>query len=75
MIAALVTLAFLTAIWAAVFAGMLTLGRNTAKIVAALKGQSLLASEPRSAPVAVRVSQRSRSQRPLRARPEWRAAA
>jgi hypothetical protein len=75
MLAALVTLAFLAAIWVAVVAAMLTFAGNRPKILAALRGNSLLAVERRSPPVPVRVSQRSRLQRPLRARPEWRAAA
>lgn len=74
MLAALATLAFLVTIWAAVIAAALTLGGNRAKILAALSGRSQLCQR-RSAPVPVRVSQRSRQQRPLRARPEWRAAA
>jgi hypothetical protein len=74
MLAALATLAFLAAVWAALYAAVLTLGGNHAKILAALRGKSLLCQR-RSAPVPVRVSQRSRLQRPLRARPEWRAAA
>jgi hypothetical protein len=74
MLAALATLAFLAAIWLTVFAVMLTLAGNRTKIIAALRGRSLL-SQPRSTPVPVRITQRSRLQRPLRARPEWRAAA
>jgi len=74
MLAALATLASLAAIWLATFSVLLSLGGSQAKIIAALRGRSLL-SQPRSAPVPVRVSQRSRLQRPLRARPEWRAAA
>jgi hypothetical protein len=74
MLAALATLTFLAAIWLAVVAAAATLGANRTKILAALRGQSLLC-ERRSTPVPVRVTQRSRLQRPLRARPEWRAAA
>lgn len=74
MLAALATLVFLAATWLAILAMLLVIGGNQAKILAALRGRSPL-SQPPSPPVQVRVSQRSRLQRPLRALPEWRAAA
>ena len=46
------------------------------KILAALRGQSWIVSPPVSGhPVTVRVSQRYPAVRPMRAQPEWRAAA
>ena len=75
MLAMLATLTFLIVIWlcATIVAG--TLEQSEAKIIAALKGRSLLASPP-VGPVAGRVSQRYPSQRrPVRARVELRAAA
>jgi hypothetical protein len=74
MLAALTTLSFLAAIWLAAVIVLPMLGESSSKILAAVRGRSLLATERQSPPVAVRISQRSR-QRPLRARPEWRAAA
>lgn len=75
MLAPLATLAFLATLWlvAVVVAGMLA--ENGGKIVAALNGLSPLASAPRIRPTPVRVSQRFRAQRALRAQPRWRAAA
>ena len=75
MLAMLVTLAFLTVIWlcATIVAG--TLAQSEAKIIAALKGRSLLVSPPIS-PIAGRVSQIYPSRRrPMRALVELRAAA
>jgi len=74
MLAAVATLAFLTTIWLALLVGALMLTGNRSKILAALKGQSLLATQQQFVP-AVRLSQRSRQPRPLRARPKLRAAA
>ncbi len=73
MLAPLATLAFLAALWLVVttIAGLLEHG--SAKVIAALKGRSLVASGPGLRPVAVRVSQRSRATRPLRARPHLRS--
>ena len=75
MLAPLATLAFLATLWlvAVAVAGMLA--ESGGKIVAALNGLSPLTSAPRIRPIAVRVSQRSRAQRALRAQPRWRAAA
>ncbi len=74
MLAPLATLAFLVVLWliAFFFAGQLG---QSAKIGAALKGSSLLAVAPRVGPVAMRLSLRSRSLRPLRVQPQLRAAA
>ena len=75
MLAAVATLVFLTTLWLVAFAGILMVGENRSKILAALRGQSLLAATPVAPRIALRVSQRARVQAPLRARPEWRAAA
>ena len=74
MIAAIATIAFLAAAWAAIVAIASSLELNLGKIGTALRGESP-ALIP--APVAGRLSQRyptSRSQR-ARAQPELRAAA
>ena len=75
MLAAFATLAFLTALWLAFGTAVLTLVAGENKIIAALRGRSPLAVRPQVAGVAVRFSQPVRAQRPLRAQPEWRAAA
>lgn len=76
MIAALATLAFLATIWLLFVLAAQILADSKGKIVAALKGQSQLATPLFQAPVPVRVSQRSISQqRTLRATPKLRAAA
>jgi hypothetical protein len=51
------------------------LGASRAKIALAFKGRSPLATAPSIRPVALRVSQRARPQRTLRAQPQYRAAA
>lgn len=74
MIAAIATIAFLAAAWAAIVAVAGSLEGSLGKIGQALRGQTVL---PSPAPVAVRISQRfpsGRSQR-VRARPAMRAAA
>lgn len=74
MIAAIATIAFLAAAWAAVLAVADSFEVSLGKIGAALRGQSVL---PAPAPIAIRVSQRypsGRSQR-VRARPAIRVAA
>ena len=75
---ALATLVFLVAGWATFTASIVSLDDDGAKIVAALKGQSLLARDPSPLrQVTVRFSPRypvPRSQ-PVRATAEWRAAA
>ncbi len=74
MIAAIATIAFLAAAWAAIVIVAGSLEEHLGKVSAALRGESLGFAP---APVAVRVSQRypaARSQ-PVRARPAMRAAA
>ena len=75
MIAALGTLAFLATLWLIVQIVASTLGESGGKIVAALKGQSLLATAPVVQPISWKVSSRVRVRQPLRARPTMRAAA
>lgn len=74
MIAAIATIVFLAAAWAAIVAIAASLEVNLAKVSAALRGAT-----PALAPVPVagRVSQRYPSSRPhrVRARPSLRAAA
>ena len=75
MIAALATVLVLTVLW---FIGALaaqTWAESGAKILAALKGQSQLATAPVVRPVSWKVSPRVRSTRPMRVRPILRAAA
>jgi hypothetical protein len=75
MIAPLATVVFLATLW---FVGALfveTVGQSGGKILAALKGQSLLATAPIVQPISWKVSPRARSARPMRARPTLRAAA
>ena len=71
MIAALGTLAFLATLWLLVVVGAAVLEESGAKIAAALKGKPAC----REIAVPVRVRARVRMQRPMRARPRWRAAA
>lgn len=74
MIAALATIAFLAAAWAAIVILAGSLEQSLGKIGSALRGDTAL---PVPAPIALRVSQRypsGRSQR-TRARPAMRAAA
>lgn len=73
MLATAATLALLTIVGWTLFS-VVHNGRN--KILAALRGQSWIASPPLSGlPVIIRVSQRYPEFRPLRAQQEWRAAA
>ena len=75
MTAPLATLAFLVALWVVTLVIADLLNQSLSKVIAALKGRSVLATAPSIHPAAVRVSQRSRPQRALRARPRLRAAA
>ena len=71
MIAPLATLAFLATLWLIVVVGASVLEESGARIAAALKGKS---RQPQMT-VPVRVRGRSRLQKPMRAKPRWRAAA
>lgn len=75
MLAPLATLAFLVTLWLVTLAVADLLNQGLRKILAALKGQSALASEPSLRPIAVRISRRPRLQPTLRAQPQLRAAA
>ena len=75
MTAPLATLAFLVALWVVTLVIADLLNEGLSKVIAALKGRSVLATAPSIRPVAVRVSQRSRPQRALHAQPRLRAAA
>ena len=75
MTAPLATLAFLVTLWVVNWVLADLLNNGLGKVIAALKGRSQLATAPSIRPVAVRVSQRSRQQRALRAQPRLRAAA
>ena len=73
MFASALTLALLGIAMAAVIR---QLSRDGDKIIAALRGESWIAAPPSPQhPVIVRLSQRYPATRPMRARPEWRAAA
>ena len=74
MLAPVATLAVLATLWLLAMIVAELLGVSRSKIAAALKGRSPLATTPAIAPIALRVSQRSR-QRALRAQPRLRAAA
>ena len=74
MIAALATLAFLASLWLCVIVAARMLDESGGKMLAAFRGQSLLATKPAVVPVRVRMT-RSRLQRPVHARPRLRAAA
>ncbi len=76
MIAALGTLAFLATLWLLVVIGAMVLEESGAKIVAALKGNSIWGNSPRQpVRIAVRIRTRQRLRPMLRAKAEWRAAA
>jgi len=71
MIAPLGTLAFLATLWLLTVLGASVLEESGAKIAAALKGKP----EHRQSFVPVRLRARCRVERPMRAKPRWRAAA
>ena len=74
MLAPFATLAFLVLLWLIAFSFAGLLGQPE-KIVAALKGSSLLAVAPRVGPVAMRLSLRYRSRRTRHVQPQLCAAA
>ena len=71
MIAPLGTLAFLATLWLLTVLGASVLEESGAKIAAALKGKR---AHPQSL-VPVRMRARYRVERPMSAKPRWRAAA
>ena len=77
MLAPFATLAFLGTIWLLAWIALELLEGSGAKVIAALRGQSMLAQPPQSVrPVTVRYRPRSESvRRPVHVQPEWRAAA
>jgi hypothetical protein len=75
MLAALATLAFLSTLWLIGVLAVQTVAESRTTILAALRGHSLLATKPAIAPVRMRLTQRGRAQRPMRAQPRLRAAA
>jgi hypothetical protein len=76
MLAVFATAAFLATLWMIGVVAWSMMGESRTKILAALNGRSLLANaNAEAAPIAIRVSQRSRLQRPVRAQPQLRAAA
>ena len=75
MIAALGTVVFLLTLLAIAAVAAVLIEQSGGKVVAALKGQSLLATRRQAAPAPVRISSRARSQRAVRAEARWRAAA
>ena len=77
MLAPFATLAFLATIWLVARLVLEMSDGAGARVMAALRGQSLLAQPPQSVrPITVRFQPRAGSvRRPLRVQPEWRAAA
>jgi hypothetical protein len=77
MLAPLATLAFLATLWFVARVALEMADETGAKMLAALRGQSMIALPPQSVrPVTVRLSSRSGSvRRPVHVQPEWRAAA
>jgi hypothetical protein len=77
MLAPLATLAFLATLWLVVRVALEMADETGGKMLAALRGHSMLAQPPQSVrPVTVRFQPRSGSvRRPVHVQPEWRAAA
>ena len=77
MLAPLATLAFLATVWLVARIALEMADDTGAKVMAALRGRSMLALPPQSVrPVTVRFQPRAGSvRRPVHVRPEWRAAA
>ena len=77
MLAPLATLAFLATIWLLVRITLDMIDESGVKMLAAVRGQSVLSQPPLSGrPISVRFQPRAGSaRRPLHVRPEWRAAA
>ena len=77
MIAPLATLAFLVTFWLVARIALELADGSGAKMLAALRGQSMLALPPQTLkPISVRFQPRAvEVRRPVRVQPEWRAAA
>ena len=77
MIAPLASLLFLGALWMVVKVALDMLAHDGSKMLAALRGQSLMALPPQvTRSISVRYQPRAGSvHRPVHVQPEWRAAA
>ena len=76
MLAPLATLAFLATLWLVVRMALELADRSGAKIIAALRGRSMLATVQSVRPISVHFQPRAElGRRPMRAPPQWRAAA
>ena len=75
MTAALATIAFLSTLWMLAYLAETVAGESWTKMVAALKGQSLLATAPQGRQISWKVAPRVRTARPMHVRPTLRAAA
>jgi hypothetical protein len=77
MLAPLATLAFLATLWLIARLALELTDETGAKVLAALRGQSMSALPPQSVrPISVRFQPRAGSvRRPVHVQPEWRAAA
>lgn len=77
MLAPFATLAFLATIWLVARVALEMADETGAKVLAAIRGHSLMAQPPQSVrPVTVRYQPRAGSvRRPVHVQPEWRAAA
>ena len=71
------TIAFLATLWFVAKCAIEVVANDGSKVLAALRGHSMLAHPPQSVrPVTVRYRPRSDwSRRPVHVQPEWRAAA
>lgn len=75
MTAALATIAFLATLWMIAFVVESLAGESWSKIVAALKGHSVLATAPQARQLSWKAAPRVRTTRPVHVRPTLRAAA
>ena len=75
MLAVFATLIVLVAMWLSAIIVAATLEESGFKILATLKGRSIMASAAVDAPIKLRVSERYPAQRPIRVEAGLRAAA
>ena len=76
MLAPLATLVMLSALWLVAYIALELADGGSAKVVAALRGRSMLTQPVTFRPVTVRFQPRAEVvRRPVHAQPEWRAAA
>ena len=71
MLAPFATLAFLGILWLAAIVVAEMLGHGSGKLIAALKGRSVMATAPLTYANVVRIGQRPQVQQPMRARPRF----